>query len=431
MKRIKIPGHPALMGISLVLGFLIWLAVINISDPIDYRTISGVPVTFTNVSYIEGNGQSYEVVDGFETVSVRVYSSRSVREKITASNITVTADLTQIIDLNSDPILVPVTVAVPGVSADHVVVTPRNIQIRLEDMKSKDFVISATTGDTTPENGYEVGTMDTDPEQITIRGSESLVDKIDRVNAKVDVSNLSADADLPAQLQIFDKNGDELTDSQKSYLTFSVPEEDISVHVSLYRVDTDVQVTVETYGSPSDNYQVGDITLTPSSLQVVGDEDSLTEFIANGNRITIDRASKAVDVSGATSDVTARVDITEFLPEGIRLAENISNIVVVDVKILPYGSRSYSLDVKNIQKNNLDDGLSAVFALSELDIRVMGDDDNLANLDTSSIRASVDLSGLTEGTHVVPVTITLPSDYSLVEDVEAEIVISKTTTDTE
>ncbi len=429
MRKPKFPGYPALFIASLMLAFFIWLAITNVSDPIDYRTISGIPVSFTNVSYIEGNGQSYEVADGFETVSVRVYASRSVREKISSQNITATADLTQIIDFNSNPVMVPVQVVVPGVSADNVVVMPRNIQIQLEDMKSKDFVINATAGDTSPENGYEVGNLQTNPEQITIRGSESLIDKIDRVSAKIDVSGLSRDSDLGCEVQIYDKNGDELTDIQKSYLTLSSAESEIKVHVNLYQVDSDVQVVAQAYGRPASRYQVGEITLTPSTIQVVGDADALKRFRDSGNVVTIDRESQAIDVTDATSDVTARVDITNYLPNGIRLASNISNTVVAEVKILPQGSRSYTIDMKNIVKENLGEGLSAVFGQSDLEIRVMGGAEDLDELDVSQIHASVDLSGKTEGNYTVPVTITLPADYTLVESVNTDVAITKTKTD--
>ncbi len=430
IKNFRLRGHPELMITSVILAFFIWLGVTNISDPIDYRTISGIGVTFTNVSYIEGNGQAYEVADGFETVSVRVYASRSVREKLSHANITAVADLTQVIDFNSDPVMVPVQVSVPGVSADNVVVTPRNIQIKLEDMKSKDFVINPTAGDTTPNIGYEVGALIAEPEQITIRGSESMVSRIDRVSAKVDVSGLKKDANLQAELKIFDKNGDELTETQKSYLTFSVNEADIIVNVNLYEVDSDVSIEALAFGTPAEGYQVGEIVLTPSQIQVVGDPEALSRFRAAGNVVRIDRESQAIDVSGVTSDISAKVDINNYLPNGIRLASNISSTVVAEVKILPYGSKAYSIDTKHIQKNDLGNDLSAVFSEAELDIRVRGSDQKLTSLTSDQIHASVDLGGKKEGTYTVPVTITLPAGYSLVDEVQTEVVITKTVTET-
>lgn len=423
-----IPSHPALLVISVILAFFIWLGIMNISDPVMTRMISGIPVQFTNVSYIESKGQSFEAVDGYDKVSIRVRGNRSVVERLSSSNITATADLTQVVDFNSSPVMVPVSVSAPGVGSEDITIIPSNIQISLEEMKSKDFVLNPTAGDTVPESGYEVGTMTANPEKITIRGSGSLIDKIDKVNAVVDVSGLSQDTDLSATIEIYDKNGDELTDSQMSYLTFSVDESNIKVHTVLYAVDTDVKLTAETYGDPAEGYEAGEITLTPDTIQVVGDADTLSAFRKAGNEIEITGESQAIDISGASADVSASVDITQFLPDGIRLASGISSTIVANVKILQYGSKSFSLDVNTISKNNLGEGLNAVMTDPELDIRVQGSSEALASLTADEIHASVDLSGKKEGSYTVPVQITLPDGLSLVQQVQTNITISKTTT---
>lgn len=429
MKNKKfLPGHPAIFVISLVLAVIIWFLIMNVADPVQSRTFTGIEIQFTNQSYIESRGQSLEVPSGAETVSVRVRGNRSVVERIKPTDITAVADLTQIVDFNSKPVMVPVSVTVPGVNEENITVAPRNIEISLEEMKSKEFVLNPTTGESKPAQGYEVGTMEASPEQITIRGSESLINKIDKVNAEVDVSNMKKDGNLPATLKIYDKNGDELSATQRSFLTLGTAESSIYVHTTLYSIDSDVKVTAETSGMPKSGYQVSEIELTPQTISVVGDAKSLAALRAAGNQVTITRRSKAIDVEGASSDVTARVYISEFLPDGITLATDFSSTVVANVKILPYGSKSFSLDTKSVTKKNLGSGLNAVFSDSELDVRVRGSNENLKKLTASQIQASVDLSGKQEGDYTVPVTITLPSGYSLVDSVTADVTISKMTT---
>lgn len=427
MKNRFIPGHPGLLIASLILAFFIWLSITNYSDPVIARNVIGIPINFTNVSYIESKGLSFEPAEGFDTISVRVQGNRSTVEKLSSSNITAMADLTQVVDFDSDPVMVPVSVTAPGILPENVTVAPKNVQIKLEDMKSKDFVLNPTTGDTHPESGFEVGEMTVNPEKITVRGSKSLVDKIDKINAEVDVTNLKDDTDLRARLVVQDKNGDELTGTEKSYLSFSVDERSILVHTVLYSVDSDVKVTAETYGKPAEGYQIGEITLTPGTIQVVGSADSLAKFRANGNTILIDKESEAVSVKGASHDVSASADLTNYLPKGIRLAEGISSTVVVNVKILPYDSKAFTLDIRNISKINLGTGLNAVITDAELDIRVRGSNEALEALTASQIHAAVDLAGKGEGSYSVPVQITLPEGYSLVNDVETNLTISKMT----
>ncbi len=427
-KKRWIPSHPALLIISVILAFFIWLGIMNVSDPITVRTISGIPIHFTNISYIESKGLSFETVDGYDKVSIRVSGNRSVVERLTNANVTATADLTQVVDFHSEPVMVPVSVTVPRVQSENITIIPSNVQIELEEMKSKDFVLNPTEEDTVPATGYEVGTMTANPEKITIRGSASLINKIDKVNAAVDVSGLSQDTDLGATIKIYDKNGDELSSSQTAFLTFNVDESKIKVHTVLYSVDSDVKVTAKTYGTPAKGYEAGDITLTPDTISVVGDAATLDAFRKAGNAIEITRGSEAINIKGASSDVSASVDIEQFLPDGIRLASGMSSTIVANVKILPYGSKAISLDVNTISKNNLGEGLNAVMTDPELDIRVQGASAALASLTPTQIHASVDLSGRKEGTYSVPVTITLPQGLSLVKQVQTNVTISKTTT---
>ena len=419
--------NPGLKVASLIIAFIVWLVIMNVSNPVITRTISNIPVNVSNASYIESMNLTCAIAEGFENISVSVEANRSIVERLTPSSISANVDLTQIIDMDASPVMAPVTVSVPGVTQNGITVIPRNIQLRLEEMESRDFVINPVAGSTTPARGYEVGTLVSNPEKMTIRGPQSLVEKIDKVQAEVDVTNLREDATLGATIHIYDKNGDELNESRMKYLTFSVNESAIRVHVELYSVLTDVAIHAETYGDPASGYQVGEITVTPQTISIAGTDTALSEFREAGNRILITRESQAVDISGASSDVEIRVNLPDYLPGGIRLADGFSDTVVVTVKILEFNTKSVELETKTIEKNNLKEGFSAVFDSAVVDIRVKGENSALNHLTAEDISASVDLTDLRPGTSAVPVYVELPDGFSPVEDVSAEITVTETT----
>ena len=421
----RLLSHPGLKAASLIVAFAVWLIIMNISNPVIRKTITNVPVNVTNASYVESMNLSYALAPGNDTVSVMVEANRSIVERLNAGKITATADLTQIIDMDSNPVMVPVVVNVPGVNPNAVVVTPGNIEINLEEMESKEFVINAVSGSSTPARGYEVGTMTCIPERVTIRGPKSMIQRLDKVLAEVDVSYLSEDADLIATLHVVDRNGDELTESRMKYLTFSASE--VVVHVTLFRVWPDIGISAETYGEPSPGYYVGEISVTPETISIAGSDEALAEFKAAGKRITITSESRAVDISGASGDVEIRVNITDYLPAGIRLASGFSDTVLVSVKILEFNTKSIEIDTKNIVKANLGDNLNAVFDNPTVDIRVKGSDAALSALSAEMISAEVDLSGISAGTFMLPVTVELPAGISLAEEPQAEITITETT----
>ena len=428
MIKNKIIKHPGLAVISLVLAFIIWFIITNYRNPVITRTITGVPVDVINASHVESMGLSYSLAQGYDTVSVTVRGNRSNVESLRASNIKVEADLTQLISLDTSPVMVPLSVTIPGIPPENCVANPRNIGIELEERVSKDFVISASSGNTKPANGYEIGTMTVEPEKLTLRGPNTLIDRIDRITAMVDVSNKSRSGVYPCTIKVIDKNGEELDDAKMSSLSFSTDESAIRVDVAFYKVQSGVKVKVETSGEPAPGYQIGQIVTTPATISVVGDETVLQELAESGNSVTISAGSQAVDCTGAKEDFDVRVDIRDSLPEGLRLAEGITNVVMVSVHVLPYNSKLISLESQSIVKENLDSSLNCVFDVSKVDIKVQGTDQALSSLTAGSVQASVDLTGLAEGTHVVPVKVTLPEGLELVEDVKVSVTLSKTRT---
>ena len=425
MNNAKLFQNMTLKMASLAGAIIIWLIIMNINDPVVTRIIYDVPVNVVNTSYIESMGLSYKISDGYDTIAVTVRGNRSLVESLTASRFNVTADLTQIISLETDPVMVPLTVDSPRISSENLTASPRNINIDIEEMVSKEFVINATASGTTPANGFEVGEMTVKPETVTIRGPGTLIDKIERVNAIVDVTGIRTDKDIQPDIRITDKNGEQITDTQMSYLSMNVTEEEMTVHVTVYAVRSGVSLKVETSGEPASGYTVGNIAVTPSTLSVVGSRAVLDRLEQEGNVITITSDSGLVDVTDKVSDVSVKIDIRRVLPEGLSLASQISTTAVVSVQILPANSRSVTVETRNINLIGLSDGYSCVFESSSLEIKIQGSPEVLDGLSTEDLSASVDLSGLMIGRQKVPVSVALPDGCSLVEDAFVGVIISR------
>ena len=419
-------GNPGLKIASLVIAFVIWLVILNVSNPEITRTYSGVPVEVTNASYVESRQQLYASLDRNPTVSVTVHTNRSLTERLSSWNISATADLTQITDF-TPPVYVPVNVTVPGVSQDDVTVNPRMIEIALEEIESREFVINPSTAGTTPSTGFEVGKLSVAPEKVKIKGPKSVVDKIDHVSAEVSVTGISVDQTISAKTVVYDRNGEALTDSQMSSLTIGDGSTQVRVDVTLYRVLQDVRIRAEAYGEPAQGYQIGDVTTTPESVRVVGSDEALEAFEEAGAVIEIPEASGDVDISGSFSDQDVTVDITNYLPEGISLASDTGGTVVVHVKILPYNTRSVEIETKKIEKRGLPQDHNAVFVDVKLDIRVTATDDILGNITADDISAYVDLTDAITGDVTVPVIVTLPEGCTLAEDVYATMTVTEIT----
>ena len=195
--------------LAFLFAFMLWLLVVNIDNPVMSETFDDIPVTVEHSEVVTQNQRSYQVLDGTDTVSVTVSATRSVLQDIRAENIVATADMRELY-LESQ---VPIEVSIPGFEIKDATATPRNMQVKIEQNKSDTFPITVSTKGTV-RDGYELGTVQADPERVTLNGPESVIDRISKVVAEVNVSGLSADASIDASLTYYDEDNNEISAEQ-------------------------------------------------------------------------------------------------------------------------------------------------------------------------------------------------------------------------
>lgn len=407
--------------LSLIIAILIWLLVRNVDDPIIVRTFYEIPVTIENASYLAENLEIPLLVDGKDTVKVRIKGARSVVNKLEKEDITAVADMTQIISKDTTPIMVPVEVTCTGISDSDITVRPRNIQVNIEKQKSVEKTIAVSTGDTQPDKDYEIGNLKANPEKVTISGPESIIDRIDKVVALVDVTGRKeSNIEIKSQLKTYDKNLDELSAKQLEYLNIKeISDNTIRIQAQFWKVKQNVKIKAEYSGEPKHGYEVDSINLVPDTVSVAGTEEALKKLEQEGN--TLEIPGKYIDVTDKTGDFEENIDLNELLPEDLKLVRDVNSSVIATVKILPYNSRDYEVSVTQIKADNKAEDLDLVFQDEQITIRAKAKEQDLDSLSTADIQVQIDLNGYGEGEYEVPVTVTLPSGYELVEDIKVKV----------
>lgn len=407
--------------LSLIIAILIWLLVRNVDDPIIVRTFYEIPVRIENASYFAENLEIPLLVDGKDTVKVRIKGVRSVVNKLKKEDITAVADMTQIISKDTTPIMVPVEVTCTGISDSDITVRPRNIQVNIEKQKSVEKTIAVSTGDTQPDKDYEIGNLKANPEKVTISGPESIIDRIDKVVALVDVTGRKeSNIEIKSQLKIYDKNLDELSVKQLEYLNIKeISDNTIRIQAQFWKVKQNVKIKAEYSGEPKHGYEVDSINLVPDTVSVAGTEEALKKLEKEGN--TLEIPGKYIDVTDKTGDFDENIDLNELLPEDLKLVRDLNSSVIATVKILPYNSRDYEVSVTQIKADNKAEDLDLVFQDEQITIRAKAKEQDLDSLSAANIQVQIDLNGYGEGEYEVPVTVTLPSGYELVEDIKVKL----------
>ena len=390
----------------------IWLIVVNVDDPIGTKTIYGVPVTTVNEDILADSNQTYQVADGSSTVNVTVKAKRSSLDKITASNIVVTADFADMV-LNTQ---VPISVTVQGVEVDSATANPTNLNIVLEDEETKKFpIVAVTTG--TVRDGNAIGTVSAVPEMVSIRGAESVIESIARVEATVSVSGLSEDAVIQSELVLYDADNNVI---DQTGLQNNLGEEGVSVSVQILKTKK-VSLNFDTSMiGAAEGYSFAGISAEPQTVVVYGEDDALEDITE------IQIPAKALKTADLKERKELVVDIADYIPENVKLVDENASSIVVTISIDKDGTTTYNVTLGAITVKNLDSDLSMEWESAEsLDFIVRGPSATLASYDIEG-NLSVDLSSFTkEGTYTVNIDADLPAGCSLEKTVTANIILSE------
>ena len=415
MKKYKLTTNLGLKVIAFIFAVFLWFIVVNFDNPVGSSTFRDIPVQILNDDIITSAGEVYQV-EGDRTVTVVVYATREVRQKLTSDNIVATADIKQI---DSTGRLVPIEVTINGFSGESVTAEaiPRNLTIQREKSGKKVMSLTVDTEGVKLADGYILGDASVEPDQVTITGAESVLDQVDRAVAQVDeVEGVSEDSVLPASLVLYDANGNELNQTQMSN---NLGEEGLSVSVEVMKVKG-IPVVFDVEGSPAEGYKYTGCVSTPESVQVCGKSEDIDKISE------IDVPASVVDISGASEPIEMSVDITPYLPEGVELVDENSGNVKVTVKIEQEGTLSVDFMVSSIRINNLAENLQVSYEPdAEITFRFTGDEDLLDTLDISNA-VSVDLSDYDRpGTYDIPVKVNLPEGISQDGQVTVQLTLAE------
>ena len=430
MKKRKITDNIPLKIMSVAVAVVVWLIVVNIDNPVgtNYYTLTNVELI--NKEYVESSdtiGKMCMPEEKQDSIRIAITTNKKIRDKIKVSDITATADLQQAVSLDTNPVMVPITVtcSVPGVTPNDIKVTPQNLSVNLDEKETQEFVVNVSRGDTKPGKDYEVGSLTANPEKVRITGPKSLVNKIDKVNATISLDGNTQDFTQDVNLTIIDKNQEALSDSEMNSLRIENNAK-VSVTARLWKIRQGVGISAGYVGSPASGYQVGTVTTVPDTISVAGSTKGLETLTQNDNTITI--PADSIDISGESRDVERKISLKDLLPDNVKLTSDSSEDVWVTVSILPEGSREFTLSTKDIEVKNKPDDLQVTFETAQIEIRIKSDTEDLDDLNTETdIKASIDLKGKEEGNYKVPVTLSLPDGYETVENVSTEVVISSGT----
>lgn len=401
--------------LAFFVAFMLWLMVVNIDDPVMHKTFSDIPVTVINEEVLANakQPQTYQIMDNTQSVDVTVTAKRKTLNRIKDEDIVAVADIKEL-TLDTQ---IPIDISIGGFEGryEDAQASPRNLQIRLEDEQTKRFpIVPTTTGSV--RDGYVLGDIQALPEKVSIRGPKSVIDEISRVEASVSVSGLSKDTLLESELVLYDSNNNII---DQNLLSNNLGMEGVGVSVQILNTKN-VSLNFDTSGiQAARGYEFAGITLEPEQVQIAGRRSVISRIES------IDIPAEALNVSEIKEKTEEIVNVADYLPDNIRLADENAGLVVVTISVEKDGTKTYDVSVGSITVNNLSEDLTMNYAAADaLQVQVGGPRNILGGLAIDH-SVSIDLKNYKKaGEYSVPVAVSLPNGCFLEKDVKVKVILS-------
>lgn len=393
---------------------LLWALVVNIDDPVDESTYRSIPVHVLHEEIFTAKGSTYRIVDGNETVNVVVRAKRSVLSQIEDSDINVTADIKNRVTNSLNEATLPTSVEIKGFEREYqeAYTTPANLQIEIEASTTKVFPISVETIGT-PRDGNILGELTANPKSIMLGGGESQINRVKKVVAKAGVSGISSSGTVEAELILYDINGKTI---DQALFENNLGKEGLGVEVEVLKTK-ELPLEFDTSEiKTAPGYTLSNVIYEPQTVLVAGSAEALKE------KTKIYVPDEALKMSGVSEGREEKIDIREYLPKGIQLADNTAGTVVVTISVEKYGTKTYTIPANKIILENAVAGLKpSVATMDNIEIQVLGSKTALAAL-REEPKVFVDLEKYTTaGLVTVPVQAELPNGCKLAEEKTVQV----------
>ncbi len=278
-------------------------------------------------------------------------------------------------------------------------VEPSRIEIEVEEYVTRYRIpVSVNMEGEVPE-GFYATTPSVDPPMIAISGPKSLVEKIVRAEAVLDLSALPAregDIRTAVSITLQDAEGKPVESKLIEMTSESVLLDSVVLEQTVYSQRTiSLSDIALTKGTPPRGYEVKQVTVTPSTVVAAGKAENLA---------VLDTlyADSPVSVEEATASFTQRVSIRKP-SELIYLS---ADSITVAVEIAPIVTEK-AYERQKVTVAHLGDGLKATMVTNRANVTIAGPMLWIEDLRSADLTLTVDASGLPAGSYELPVLCTV------------------------
>jgi len=398
----KLTKNSGLKLVSLLCAFFVWLAVVNVANPVTTGT-KEVPVEPINEQVLEKANLTYEIV-GKKTAVITYRIRTKDQYKVKPSDFRAYADLSEMYDVTG---AIPVKVEVVNNSdlfeTAPTVKSPEVIKIQTENLQTKEFTLVPNPYGKQAD-GYQPGEITMSPDHVYVKGPVSQVGQISGVGIEFPIEGASSDVTGTATPVFYDANGNKLNDLQDKVKVLGG---DITYTMQILKVKT-IPLDFVVTGEVAQGYKYTGVETSVKNVSVAG----LKSDLAGISTLTVQ--DPLLNIDGATSDKTCEIDLKDFLEPNITIAGMSDTVITVTLKVEPLREKTFTVNTKDITLNGRADEYSYTFGGDKAEIRVRGLKEDLDSLSTAKMNIHADVTGLGEGTYDIDAALDLDDAFEVI-----------------
>lgn len=409
MKNI-LTNNLGLKIISIIFAIGLWVIVVNLDDPVTTRTFKNVPVSFINENILSDEGKVYQVLDGSDKISFTVRAKRSVVESLTNADFKAEADFSERVSETTVPIKISALKCEDSILDINLM--KNTVKISIEELVSKTLTVDLQVTGNMSE-GLTVGNAKAAPSEVVVSGPESYIGNIDKMVVTLDSTEIKSDVDTVITGQLYNKNGEVVNDDK---ITCDTTDFNVTAKL-LHTKSVDLDFSVE--GNVKNGYRFTDIKYEPTTVMIAGEQEDLDKIS------TIVFPSALLNIEGAQNNIVKKVNVDNYLPESLVVANKRDSEIEVTLEIVQLAKQEIRYPVTRIDVLNTPMGLDySIEGSLSIGFELLGLSEDLSSVNLEDLDVSIDLKGIGEGTHKVPIKVTSSENIELADTVYIEVTLS-------
>lgn len=386
--------------LALFLAVCLWAMLITQEPTLTRdKVINDAPLTINNAETLKRNGLIVvSDLSNVPGVTIRAAVPQGQYNAVQNTTYSARVDLSRITTPGTQEVRILTTSSVTYGTVQEVI--PAALTVEVEEYVTRYRVpVNLDVVGEAPD-GYYVSEPTSDPQLVTVSGPASMVNRIVRADAVLDLATVKERAGktrMSVPFQLIDDQNQPVESSLIQVTSESVLMDAIVVELTVYPEKSlklsDVGLIT---GEPAPGYEIKNVTITPETFVLAGSQKQLDALDAL-------YAGAQIDVTGLTESVNKQLPVSR--PSGLVYMSQES--VTAAVEIGPI-IRTRTFERVPIQTINLGPDLTATQVTEYAAVTIEGPQLWLETLTADDLTLTDSLTGLTEGVYSVPLVCTVP-----------------------